>query len=233
VDTESPTRRQRYREQTLTEIKAAAAAQVADGGPAALSLNGIAKTMGMSPGALYRYFDNRDDLLVELVADAYNELADHLEIAAATAGRRTRVRDIARAYRAWALKAPNSYRLIFETTSGSGVLDPERIVPASQRSMNVFLAALADQQSDNHTMPRGLRTQLEQWGARSQADVSPTVLCLALTFWTRLHGFISLELGGHIAATGVDPELLFDVEIRQLTSSTRPGGTVPETVSPA
>jgi AcrR family transcriptional regulator len=221
MDTESPSRRQRYREQTLSEIKTHAAAQIAEGGPSAVSLNGIAKTMGMSPGALYRYFDNRDDLLAELVVDAYGDLADHLEKAASAANRRTRLRDIARAYRAWALEAPNSYRLIFETAFGSGQgLSAERVVPASQRSMNVFLAALADPPPAEHTIaiPRGLRTQLEQWGARAQIEAPPTVLYRALTLWSRLHGFISLELGGHISATGVDPRLLFDAEVRQLTS---------------
>lgn len=221
MDTESPSRRQRYRQQTLSEIKTHAAAQIAEGGPGAVSLNGIAKTMGMSPGALYRYFDNRDDLLAELVVDAYTDLADHLEEAAAAADRRTRLRDIARAYRAWALDVPNSYRLIFETTSGSGQgLASERIVPASQRSMNVFLAALADPVPDPHkiTIPRGLRTQLEEWGERAQAHTSPAVLFLAMTLWSRLHGFISLELGGHISSTGIDPGLLFDAEIRQLTT---------------
>jgi AcrR family transcriptional regulator len=219
VDTESPSRRQRYRQQTLSEIKTHAAAQIAEGGPAAVSLNGIAKTMGMSPGALYRYFDNRDDLLAELVVDAYSDLADHLEEAAAAANRRTRVRDIARAYRAWALQAPNSYRLIFETTIGSGQdHSNDRIVPASQRSMNVFLAALADPPHEpTITIPRGLRSQLQRWGDRAQTQTPPTVLYRALTFWSRLHGFISLELGGHIGATGVDPALLFDAEIRELT----------------
>jgi AcrR family transcriptional regulator len=220
VDTESPSRRQRYRQQTLAEIKLTAAAQVAEGGPAAVSLNAIAKTMGMSPGALYRYFDNRDDLLAELVVDAYNDLADQLEATAAAATRRTRVRDIARAYRSWALAAPNSYRLIFETTTGSGHgLAPERVVPASQRSMKVFLAALADSPSGDQstTIAKGLRTQLEQWAQRVQPQTPPAVLYLALTFWSRLHGLISLELGGHISATSVDPELLFEAEIRQIT----------------
>jgi AcrR family transcriptional regulator len=221
MEAELPSRRQRYRQQTLTEIKASAAEQVAAGGPGAVSLNAIAKAMGMSPGALYRYFDNRDDLLAELVVDAYNDLADQLERAAATAGRRSRLRTIAHAYRAWALAAPNSYRLIFETTSGSGHdLAPERIVPASQRSMNVILAALTDALPDERavSLSRGLRTQLEAWGARTETQTPPTVLYLALNFWSRLHGFVSLELGGHISATGVDPELLFEAEIRGLTT---------------
>jgi AcrR family transcriptional regulator len=226
VDTESPSRRQRYRQQTLTEIKTNASVQISEGGPAAVSLNGIAKTMGMSPGALYRYFDNRDDLLAELVVDAYNDLGEQLEKAAAAANRRTRVRDVARAYRAWALAVPNSYRLIFETTSGSGHnLAPERIVPASQRSMNVFLAALSDAQPEGDSFPLTgrLRAQLQQWGARAQTDTPPAVLYLALTFWSRLHGFISLELGGHMSATGVAPDLLFEAEIHRLTSGLASG----------
>jgi len=37
-----------------------------------------------------------------------------------------------RAYRDWALAQPNSYRLIFESTTGSGQdLAPERVVPAA------------------------------------------------------------------------------------------------------
>ena len=155
MDTESPSRRQRYRQQTLAEIKAEAAAQVAEGGPAAVSLNAIAKSMGMSPGALYRYFDNRDDLLAELVVDAYDDLADHLEKAAAAArSTHPRCGTSPAPTAPGRSTSPNSYRLIFETTIGSGHdLAPDRIVPASQRSMNVFLAALADRQSDDHPGP--------------------------------------------------------------------------------
>jgi hypothetical protein len=31
--------------------------------------------------------------------------------------------------------------------------------------------------------------------------------------WTRLHGVLSLELGGHLAATGMDPALLYQAEV--------------------
>ena len=56
---EQVTRRERYRQQTINEIKTLAMEQVTDGGVATVSLNAIARTMAMSPGALYRYFDNR------------------------------------------------------------------------------------------------------------------------------------------------------------------------------
>jgi hypothetical protein len=50
----------------------------------------------------------------------YEDLACHLELAAAAASRRTRLRKVARACRAWGLVQPNTYRLIFESTAGSG-----------------------------------------------------------------------------------------------------------------
>ncbi len=226
TEDQAPSRRQRYRQQTTDEIKAHAAAQVLDGGPAAVSLNAIAKAMGMSPGALYRYFENRDDLLVELAIDAYEDLGGQLELAAAAATRRARLREVARAYRAWALAQPNTYRLIFESTAGSGEdLARDRILPASQRSMNVFLAVLSDQPpgAGSVKISRGLTGQLEQWGARASLPPPPAaVLYLAITFWSRLHGLISLEIGHHLAATGVDPQLLFEAELDQLEFTTSP-----------
>ena len=34
----------------------------------------IARVMGMTPPALYRYYADRDELLTDLIADAYSEL---------------------------------------------------------------------------------------------------------------------------------------------------------------
>jgi AcrR family transcriptional regulator len=53
------TRRERYRRQTVAQIKATAMAQVHQGGAKAVSPNAIARGMAMSPPALYRYFDSR------------------------------------------------------------------------------------------------------------------------------------------------------------------------------
>ena len=62
--------------------------------------------MAMSPGALYRYFDNRDELLAELAVDAYNALADTLEQAVPTGGSTAaRLTAVAEGYRQWAMRA--------------------------------------------------------------------------------------------------------------------------------
>ena len=67
-------RRERLRESTLTEIRATARRLLVDQGPEAVSLRGIAREMGMSAPALYRYYDSREDLLTALVIDCYEEL---------------------------------------------------------------------------------------------------------------------------------------------------------------
>ena len=67
--------RARFREQVRENVKSVALVQLADGGAGALSVNAIAKELGVSGPALYRYFTNRDELLAELVVDAYHDLA--------------------------------------------------------------------------------------------------------------------------------------------------------------
>ena len=226
----APTRRERQRRETVAEIKARAMDQVAEGGAAAVSLNAIARAMGTSPAALYRYFASRDALLAELVVEAYGSLADTLQGAAggtagsAPKGGAARLMAVAHAYRGWALAHPNSYLLIFTTSSGSGVeLAPEATVTAAQRGMDVFLSALAGAPAEGGTrLSPELADQIRAWGQRSQApEMTAGRLYLGLLAWTRLHGLISLELGHHLEATGVDPALLYDAEVQSLAERAR------------
>lgn len=83
--TEGKTPRERYRAQVREEIKERAWEQIGTAGASALSLNAIAKQMGMSGPALYRYFAGRDELITELVRDAYRSLADAFRAAPARA----------------------------------------------------------------------------------------------------------------------------------------------------
>lgn len=207
------TRRSQRREETVAEIRTLAFEQVVAGGPDAVSLNAIAGEMGMSPAAIYRYFTNRDALLADLVVSFYDALADAMEAVPA------RLPAVARAYREWALANPNGYRLIFQTTSGSGIdLAPERTIPAATRSMVVILTALAGGPGSPVHGP--LAAEVREWAARSGLPELPDgVLALGLRCWTRLHGVVSLELGHHLVSTGVDPALLFESEIDALVAT--------------
>jgi len=219
-----PTRREERRAQTVREIKELAMEQVSEGGPDAVSLSGIVREMSMSPAAVYRYFANRDALLADLVVDAYNELADSLvAIEHGTGSADDHLAAVLRGSRAWALEHPNAYRLIFQTSIGSGQeFATERTVPAASRSMAVIIDALDAVTMHDHsgvaTEPPTVNAEISEviraWAERTGlTDFSVEVLTLAFLSWTRLHGIISLELGGHLAATGIGAAVLFETEV--------------------
>jgi AcrR family transcriptional regulator len=216
-----PSRRERLRSQTLTEIRAHAYAQLAEGGTEAVSLNGIAKGMGMSGPALYRYFASRDELLATLVADSYQALAGALAEAAARARRRNpegRLRAVVDAYRGWALAHPQRYRLVFGSRYGSGELDRDRIVPAAQQAMSVLLGTLAATGPTALDVDGALARQLTAWAeSRGEASADPGVLLLGVLAWTRLHGIVSLEIEGVFAEMGLDGARLCAAELQQLS----------------
>jgi len=217
-------RRERLRAEALADIRRLGYEQIAAGGPTALSLNGIAKAMGMSGPALYRYFASRDELLATLVTESFEALAETLEsAAAAVAGQpaAARLRAVLGAYREWGRTSPHRYRLVFGSTYGSGEIDPDRIIPAAARSMAVLLAGLAELDGGEpgpKVQPPALRREVQRWGKVRAGDQvrDAGVLLLGLLAWSRIHGIVSLEIEGFYDQVGVDPGLLFDAEVQYL-----------------
>ncbi len=62
------------RAETTAEIKASARRQLLEHGVSGVSLRAVAREVGVSPAALYRYFDSLDSLLTALCCDFYDEL---------------------------------------------------------------------------------------------------------------------------------------------------------------
>jgi len=216
-------RRARRRAWTREEIKASALRQLAEHGVEGLSLNAIAKELGMTGPALYRYVTSRDELLADLVVDAWEELADALERAAegtAGAAAAERLGALGMAYRAWAIAQPHRYRLALQTRLGSGELAPDRVIPAAQRAMAVILdavEALPKARRARVELPAELGAELETWTERAGGSPRPPAILLrGILFWSRLHGLISLELDHHLASMQLDPELLYRAEIAEL-----------------
>jgi len=208
--------RERYREQVRDEIKAHAWTQVATTGAAALSLNAIAKRMGISGPALYRYFRNRDELITELVLDAYRDLSATCQAAAAPGDPpQARLAAVAAAMRGWALSAPHRYLLIYGTPV-PGYLAPPAATAAAATIMTILLDAFAEfgagpgpVQEAAAALDRDLAVHRE-WAADHPAAAD--ALRRALTFWTRLHGVISLEVAGHFSGMKFNPALLYAAE---------------------
>ena len=164
---EPATIRERYRAQVRREVKQAALDQLAQAGPAGVSVSAIGKQLGVSGPALYRYFGSRDELLTELVIDAYHDLADALTAAVGrTPGQdpRARLEALARAYRSWALAQPHRYRLLFGPPLPGYDAHAQRLVDAAWEAMNVLLGVLRES-GDRAAAPppRPLESQLAAW----------------------------------------------------------------------
>ncbi|MEV6392504.1 TetR/AcrR family transcriptional regulator [Nocardia xishanensis] len=203
--------RERYREQMRAEIKQCAWGQIATAGASALSLNAIAKQVGMSGPALYRYFAGRDELITELIRDAYRSLADTLR-AARDSG--ADVSGMASALREWALADPQRYLLIYGTPV-PGYRAPDETTAISNETMTMLIEAFSALRLDERATP--FDTHLERhrrWAPDN--SVPATTLHRALSFWTRIHGVLSLELAGHFTGMEFDPALLFAEEVNTL-----------------
>jgi AcrR family transcriptional regulator len=208
TDVDSP--RERYRAQVRAEIKQHAWEQIAAAGVPALSLNAIAKQVGMSGPALYRYFASRDELITALIRDAYRSLADTVR-AARNSG--AGLKDLAHVIRDWARSDPQRYLLIYGTPV-PGYHAPDDITAISNEVMAVLLEAGAGLPSTPTPFAKHLENHREWAGDQS---VLATTLHRALSFWTRLHGVLSLELAGHFAGMGFNPDLLIDAELDALS----------------
>ncbi|QDQ09736.1 TetR/AcrR family transcriptional regulator [Streptomyces spectabilis] len=209
--TGAKTPRERYRAQVRAEVKEHAWEQIATAGASALSLNAIAKQMGMSGPALYRYFASRDELITELIRDAYRSLADAVRAAAADGAD---LAGLAHAIRAWALADPQRYFLVYGTPV-PGYHAPEDVTGIAREIMATLLDASAALAPDGSAT--AFRTHLEghrDWAGDHPAP--PAALHRALSFWSRLHGVLSLELAGHFTGMGFDPALFFAAELDDL-----------------
>lgn len=195
-------RRERYRLETTTEAKRLALAQLATGGVGALSLNAIAREMGMTGPALYRYFDSRDDLLSELIIDTYTDFGNALwHTVEQSSGQPppAQLRALCQAYRDWALANPQSYLLMFGTVV-PGYRPPDlRTSAAAKRSLDALLTVVAGLDPDPAPACEQADKACAAWAANADAPPMPAhMVRFAITVWTRLHGVTSLEIAGHL-----------------------------------
>ncbi|MFF9768450.1 TetR/AcrR family transcriptional regulator [Streptomyces sp. NPDC053086] len=215
VTPDASTPRERYRAQVREEIKKHAWEQIATAGASALSLNAIAKQIGMSGPALYRYFANRDELITELIKDAYRSLADTFR-ARAEAG--ADLGGLAQALRGWALDDPQRYFLVYGTPV-PGYHAPADTTRITSEIMAVLLDACTAERPPAPP-PSALETHLEEhrvWARQHPAP--PSALRRALLFWSRLHGVLSLELAGHFTGMEFDPAQLYTAEAEAVAGS--------------
>ncbi len=237
AQTTGPDRRTRTRDATSAEIKATARARLVAAGPAALTLRAIARDMGLTAPALYRYFGSHEDLVGAVCADVLEELT-----AALSTGRDTvplgdplgRLGATCRAFRTWALGHREEFQLVFASAGAGPTMPPTMPPTISPGSVDgdrkgdlsfgvVFLGLFAEiwhQQPfavrDITDLPPDLVAQLQRFSAYV-GDVLPLgVLAAFLSGWVRLYGAVTVEVFGHLGFALGDPEPMFELMLADM-----------------
>jgi len=147
------------------------------GGPDAVTLRAVGARAGVTRGAPYRHFPDKDSLLTAIAAEALDRLADQVQAVRAD----PRVPPADTLHRALAAlmtvgrRQPHLYRLMFASPAG----DPAAIhgaVQAAERAWAEFLAIVGDLVGAQH--------------ARR----------FAALLLTSAHGITGMEVNGHLSA---------------------------------
>lgn len=208
ADSRTRTPRERARDRTVADIIRLGREHLALHGAAALSLRAVARDLGVVSSAVYRYVENREELLTLLLVDAYNELGDEVDDAVGAvpeADFSDRFRALGHAVRDWALREPSRYALLFgspvpgyrapaERTTGPGT----RVVVALMAILDGAFRAgrLSAEGRRAPALDAGLAGDLARIRTEFGLAVPDYLLARAALAWTSLFGAVSFEIFG-------------------------------------
>ncbi len=223
--TTDDTPRARARAQTLADITRIGREHLATEGAAALSVRAVARDLGVVSSAIYRYVKSRDDLLTLLVVDGYDELGDAVDAALADVpadDHRERFLTVGRTVRAWALREPATYALLFgspvpgydapaEQTTGPGT----RVIGALVAIYDAAHAAGAlNPPGAAQPVSKKLAADFDVVRAETGADIPDDLVVRGVLAWAGLFGCVSFELFGQYGPdTFGDPADLFERQL--------------------
>lgn len=205
----APPRRERARAATIGEIKRTALDLMREQQTTDVRFTDIARVMGMTPPALYRYFADRDELLTALITDAYDELGAQVahsrdEVGPHDVGGRWLA--AAQAYRGWAHREPQQFALVLGMpVPGYHAEEEGPTTEAARRAMSQ-LSALFTDAHEHGKLRRPLWREVDGSILHCRDDKHPELTGVLepesfqamLHAWAALHGFTSLEAYGHL-----------------------------------
>jgi AcrR family transcriptional regulator len=162
-------------------LLSAARALLDEGGVPAVSLRDAARRAGVTPGACYRHFTDKEALLTALAVQGFEEFAQALG-PAAVRGQPKTFAEMGVAYVAFAVQRPGLFRLMFGPAVADRSRSPE-LMQAIETSTQRFEGGLRSHTPDGSADPvAGLRA------------------------WAMVHGLATLAIDGMLP--GYDPVVL-------------------------
>jgi AcrR family transcriptional regulator len=216
------TRRERVRAATMSEITETARRILVEEGPEAVTLRAIAREMGMTAPALYRYFDSHDELVRHLVGEVFNDLTEavYAAIHAVPKGDLTeKFTAAASEFRRWGLAHKREYGLLFGVPLPGLEVEKGDVAEESGRRfaltfldlfMELWRKNPFDVPSDDEIDP-ALAEQLTRYREMlGNPELPIGGMVRFLECWIRLQGFVSLEAFGHLGFCLEDATPMFE-----------------------
>lgn len=233
---DKPTRRGRVRVATDQDIRRTARKLLIERGPEAVTLRAIARELGITAPALYRYYGSRDDLIEHLRLDVVSDLAAQLseELSTLPDDGAVQLFAICRGFRRWALTHTQEFTLVFASPTGevgSAAGSVATLNRASEPFGRIFLVAAghilatheltippaeavpAELRDDLTAFQDELLSVLRESGA-DKLDLGTTYVMIQ--FWARLYGHITLEVFGNYPIPMSKPDAVFDALLADL-----------------
>lgn len=240
----APSRRTRQRAELDSEIRSTARALLAEGGTESVGLRAIAREVGITAPALFRYYDSRDELLKALRREVDSELAAAIGDAAdAEADPRQRPYALCRAFRDWALHHRFEFDLLFSSTAarirGSIDMPVAEVLQQDQYALTFFrhlvqmLATRAYLPPPDDSVPTALRVEVaavhqELLGAFAELGIvgAEQYYTMGADYfitraWVRLFGHVALEIYTPQCFGRLNPNTLFEEMLTEFVGELR------------
>ncbi|MEV4175502.1 TetR/AcrR family transcriptional regulator [Nonomuraea sp. NPDC049709] len=224
--TQGVSRRERVRQATLAEIRATARRLLIEQGPAAVTINAVAREMGMSGPALYHYFAGHDDLVAAVTVDFYRELTETIRAAREAYPREEpgrRLLAACRAMRRWAI----THRAEFGWVFASPIRGERRLDSPRDRAGQDFERAFVEEIAQlwearpfpvpaPEELDPSIRAQLETYAQAAGLTLPVEVIHVFLSCWIRLYGLLCMEVLNQLDFAYSDLEPMFEDCLREL-----------------
>ncbi|WP_067824440.1 TetR/AcrR family transcriptional regulator [Nocardia inohanensis] len=236
--TETTKRRGRMPAVSDSDIRRVARSLLVAQGPEAVTLRAIARELGITAPALYRYYESRDDLVTAVRMDVCADLAADLAAATADLPDDAAVYFFAvcRGFREWALTHSREFTLVFASPTTSGI--NSAMQQFGEPVGRLFLGAAGRLLTDydvvtppTELIPPELRDDLVRFqtdllrvlaesGQKFPAEkLDLGVSYVMIQFWARLYGHVTLEVFGNYPIPISHPDVLFDSTLADIGRS--------------
>ncbi|MBB6499529.1 TetR/AcrR family transcriptional regulator [Pedobacter cryoconitis] len=167
-------RKERVREEMKQMITTAAMKMFLEEGYAKTSIRNIADSIEYSPGTIYLYYKDKDELLYEVQRQAYGKLLEAFKAGAVSKDPLERLEQLGKLYVAFGLDNPELYDLMFIIRAPMNV--DEKLHQSNGGDTFAFLVQCLEECMKGNLL------------------IFKDIQLAALQIWSMVHGLVSLNL---------------------------------------